>query len=215
MDWAERVVDRSLVLHRTRSRSIQQTKIIVDAAKRLIVGQGGNFTTHLLVKEAGVSMKTFYLHFAGKDQLLVAVVEDLITEAAMRYEEAARDLPDPVARLRHHVMAVQSSLAPDADDLAIARFVASEHWRLRQLLPEEMMYANRPYVELLAREIRAAQEAGMLPVADVDRDAKMIARIVMSAFHHYAFPAPEDPEEGMDEYLWEFCLGALRRSADV
>ena len=213
MSWAERAADRSPVVHRTRSRSIQQAKVLLDAARRLIGVKGGRFTTQELVKEAGVSMKTFYLHFAGKDQLLVALIEDMTTEEVARYEEAARDLPDPFARLRHHIMAVLSLVEVDEGARAGARFVTSEHWRLHQLFPEEMTRASKPYVDLLARELRAAQEAGLLPPTDIERAAVMVTRLVMSVFHHQAFSVTGTSAEEMGEYLWEFCLGGLRRGS--
>lgn len=89
---------------------MQQMRIMVDAARRLIAEKGTGFTTQELAKEAGVAIQTFYRHFGGKDQLLLAAIEDLIAENAARYEEEARELPDPVARLRYYVKAVLSGL---------------------------------------------------------------------------------------------------------
>ena len=78
--WAERAADRSPVVHRSRARSIEQAKSMVDAARRLIAQKGERFTTQELVKEAGVALQTFYRHFEGKDQLLLAVLEESIAE---------------------------------------------------------------------------------------------------------------------------------------
>ncbi len=82
-----------------RARSSRR-RSIVDAARRLIAERGERFTTQELVKEAGVALQTFYRLFAGKDQLLLAVFEDMIAEYCTQVEGAARDLPDPVDRLR-------------------------------------------------------------------------------------------------------------------
>ncbi|ADP82130.1 TetR/AcrR family transcriptional regulator [Pseudofrankia inefficax] len=209
MAWAERAADRSPVVHRSRSRSIQQTRDMVDAARRLIVAKGSSFTTQELVKEAGVAMQTFYRHFAGKDQLLLAVIEDMVAENAERYEQAASELPDPLSRLRYYLGAIVSGLS---GDLSGARFVTSEHWRLRERFPDEIVTADQPFVDLIERELRAAQDAGLLPPTDTARDAGMVARVAMSVFHHYAFaPGGWSPED-LGEYLWEFCLGGISRS---
>ena len=82
---------------------MEQATLIVDAARRLIAERGERFTTQELVKEAGVALQTFYRIFAGKDQLLLAVFDDLIAESCAEYEAAAADLPDPVSRLRFYV----------------------------------------------------------------------------------------------------------------
>ena len=109
LPWAERAADRSPAVQRSRARQMEQAHVVVEAAKRLIAERGDSFTTQELVKEAGVALQTFYRLFGGKDQLLLAVFEDLIAENCARYEESARDLPDPVARLRFYVtVAVES-----------------------------------------------------------------------------------------------------------
>ncbi|MBL7494988.1 TetR/AcrR family transcriptional regulator [Frankia sp. CNm7] len=209
MAWAERAADRSPVVHRTRSRSIQQTRDMVDAARRLIAVKGSSFTTQELVREAGVAMQTFYRHFTGKDQLLLAVLEDIVAENIGRYEQAARGLPDPLSRLRYYLTAMVAGLS---GDLAGARFVTSEHWRLHERFPDEIAAADQPVVDLIERELRAAQDAGLLPPTDTGRDAEMIARVAMSVFHHYAYTSGRWSPEALGEYLWEFCLGGIGRS---
>ena len=43
------------MVQRSRSRGMQQAKVIVEAARRLIVAKGSGFTTQELAKEAGRS----------------------------------------------------------------------------------------------------------------------------------------------------------------
>ncbi|MDT3439200.1 MULTISPECIES: TetR/AcrR family transcriptional regulator [unclassified Pseudofrankia] len=209
MSRAERAAERSPVMSRARSRTIQQTRDLVDAARRLIAVKGSSFTTQDLVKEAGVSMQTFYRHFAGKDQLLLAAIEDIVAESTEGYEQAARELPDPMARLRHHLLSV---VAPLTDNPSLARFVTSEHWRLRERFPDEIAAADRPFVDLIERDLRAAQDAGLLPPSDSGRDAETIAQFAMSVFHHYAFARGPRPLDDLGDYLWDFCLGGISRS---
>ena len=79
---------------------------MLDAAQRLIQEKGDAFTTQELVKEAGVALQTFYRYFASKDELLLALIADAMTDACTRWAEAGRELPDPVARLRFYITAV-------------------------------------------------------------------------------------------------------------
>jgi TetR/AcrR family transcriptional regulator len=214
--WAERAADRSPSVQRSRSRSVQQTRVIIDAARRLIMDKGGRFTTQELVKEAGVALQTFYRHFAGKDQLLVAVIGDMIAEAAAVYEERARHLPDPVARLRSYLDDVLASLNEEGDDNDSGpRFVTSEHLRLHQILPDEMAEATRPFVELVLRQVRLAEAEGLLAPTDPERDAWLVTRLVMTTYHHYAFATTDDSAEEIIDHLWSFCLAALGGSRPV
>jgi AcrR family transcriptional regulator len=207
--WAERAADRSPSVRRSRSRSVQQTQVIIDAARRLIVVKGGQFTTQELVKEAGVALQTFYRHFAGKDQLLVAVIGDMIAESVTQYEDGARHLADPVARLRVYLKEVLRSLKGEGVGTAAARFITAEHWRLHQILPDEMAEATRPFVDLVLREIRAAEAEGLLAPSDPERDAWLVTRLVMTTYHHYAFVTTDESAEEIVDHVWAFCLAAL------
>jgi TetR/AcrR family transcriptional regulator len=211
VSWADRAADRSPAVQRSRTRSVQQMTVIVAAAERLIRQKGSGFTTQELAKEAGVAMQTFYRYFAGKDQLILAVIEDMVTVRAAELAEAVRDLPDPLARLRHYVVATLSAIDADAPAAAGPRFITAEHWRLLQLYPEEVARAQQPFIDLVAAELRAAQQAGLLRPADVDRDAALVARLVMSTFHHHAFTATDQTAEEIGEHVWAFCLTGLTR----
>jgi AcrR family transcriptional regulator len=210
--WAERAADRSPSVQRRRSRSIQQTRVLIDAARRLISGKGGGFTIQELVKEAHVALQTFYRHFASKDQLLVAVIGDTIAEAAAQYEDEARHLPDPVARLRFYVTAVLQSVASD-DAVAGPRFITAEHWRLHQLFPEEMAEATQPFADLVRQEIEAAAAAGLVGSTDHESDAWHITRLATAVYHHYAFARTDETVEEIADRLWAFCRAALRGPA--
>jgi len=136
LGWAERAADQSVAVQRSRARQIEQAKTIVDAAHRLIAERGERFTTQELVKEAGVALQTFYRLFPGKDQLLLAVLEDMIAENCAQYEEAARRLPDPVARLRFYITAALRSIADD-DPMIAGEFHSASQARItgRQQYP--------------------------------------------------------------------------------
>src|SRR5690606_5139001 len=96
-----------------------------------------------------------------------------------------------------------------ADNPGPAQFVTSEHWRLHQIFPAEIARASQPIVDLFARELEAATEAGLLHSADPPRDAWFAMRLVMSVFHHYAFVASDEHAPTVSEDLWAFCLAGF------
>jgi TetR/AcrR family transcriptional regulator len=206
MSWAERAADRSPSVQRSRSKSIQQAQQIVAAARRLINERGAAFTTQELVKEAGVAIQTFYRCFGGKDQLMLAVLEDMISEAARSYEEAGRSASDPVERLHVYLVQVLQNVGRAKEPAA--QLVPGEHWRLYQLYPDEVRQVTQPFVDLVHREIEAAQEQGLLNPTDPARDAWLISRMVMAVYHHYAFTDVDDLD-AIIQHMWAFCLKAL------
>jgi TetR/AcrR family transcriptional regulator len=205
--WSERLADRSPIVQRSRDRSLRQARVLVDAARRLIAVKGGSFTTQDLVKEAGVALQTFYRYFATKDELLLAVIEDMVVEACVAYEARAEGIADPIDRLHSHITSVIDLLAASPDGGAYARFIATEHWRLSRQFPREIASAGQPYVELLHSEISAATDAGVLHSADPERDAWLTSQLVMAVFQHHSFSAEADPTLAAD--LWRYCLGGL------
>jgi len=205
--WADRVAERSPTVQRSRDRSVVQARAIVDAARRLIDVKGDKFTTQDLVKEAGVALQTFYRHFGGKDQLLLAVVEDLIEEACENLERVAAQFDDPVDRLHCYVTMVLGDLA-ETDSVG-AQFITAEHWRLYQLFPEELSHANKPFADLVERELRAAATAGLLQPTDPVSDAWFVMKLVMAVFHDYAFAPVPERRDDIAERTWQFCLAAF------
>jgi TetR/AcrR family transcriptional regulator len=202
----ERAAERSAAVQRSRARIANQVRSMLDAALRLIREKGDGFTTQELVKEAGVALQTFYRYFATKDELLLAVIADAMTDACTRWAEAGRELPDPVARLRFYVTAVIEVLDAENGDHGTAKFVVSTHWRLHRVFPEELAEAEKPFVDLLLAEINAGIDAGMLAPANPEWAAWFIAELVRTVYHNYAY-APQQPD--VKEHLWEFCLKAL------
>jgi AcrR family transcriptional regulator len=206
--WADRVADRSESVQRSRARQIEQAHAIVAAARRLITERGDQFTTQELVKEAGVALQTFYRIFGGKDQLLLAVFEDLIGESCADYERAAEALPDPVARLHFYVTVTAGSVGEASYGIG-PRFVTAEHWRLHQLFPEEMTHATQHFTDLVERQLVLANEEGLLVSNDPQRDAWFVTKLVMAVFHHYAYSEDRIDTAAIAEELWHFCLKAL------
>jgi AcrR family transcriptional regulator len=187
---------------------MEQAQAIVRAARRLIATKGTSFTTQELVKEAGVALQTFYRYFASKDQLLLAVFEDLISEFCEGLRSQVAEMADPIERLR---FCVTITARPPADgaEVTAPRFITSEHWRLQQEYPAEIAVAISPFSDLVAEEIENAVRAGSLRSADPQSDAWHITQLVMAVFHHYAFADSEQSTEEVGERLWRFCLSGL------
>ncbi|WP_230204916.1 TetR/AcrR family transcriptional regulator [Parafrankia elaeagni] len=218
---------------------MQQMKVIVDAARRLITSRGSSFTTQDLVKEAGVAMQTFYRHFPGKDQLLLAVIEDVISEQTTHYRERAAHEPDPLARLRLHIQAALSAIDRDREaagdgsgdgaaagggggngvKLGVgggARFITAEHWRLHQLYPDEVEHATRPFASLVAGELEAARDAGLIAPIDTAEAAEFVNLLVRAVFHHYAFASHRNESAAeVGDRVWAFCLRGLGAGAEA
>ena len=203
--WAERAVDRSPAVRRYRARQLAQATAVVDAARRLLAERGDRFTTQELAKEAGIGLQTFYRLFASKDQLLLTVFEDMVTEHCVAIEAAVAELPDPVARLRFVITA--TALASDGS--FNAQIMTAEYWRLHELFPDEMAGVTRQFNALVTRQLELARERGVAMRAEGPLDAWFVTKLVIAVFHDLAFAGVGSEPQMVADELWAFCRGAF------
>nr|WP_090343565.1 TetR/AcrR family transcriptional regulator [Mycolicibacterium malmesburyense] len=197
-------------MQRSRERIAQQVRQMLDAARTLIGAKGDDFTTQELAAEAGVALQTFYRYFASKDELILAVIGDAMTEAVERWQAAAEELPDPLSRLRFFITSTLERLDGDTHDAAMSRFVVSTRWRLHRQFPKELAEAEKPFVDLVRAEVTAAREAGLLNPGDPEWDSWLMTELVRSVYHYYAFADHVEGElDVVKDQLWRFCITAL------
>ena len=207
--WVERAVDRSAAVQRSRTRIANQVRLMLDAARRLI-GEKDDFTTQELVAEAGVALQTFYRYFASKDELLLAVIGDAMTEACERWGEAAAELADPMERLRFYVTAPLEVFDGDDHHAAGMRFTVAMHWHLHRVFPKELAEAEKPFVDLILAEINSAADAGLLQPRNPESDAWFVVELLRAVNHYYAYAAKTGDDLNVTkENLWQFCQTAL------
>lgn len=200
--WVTRAADRAPSVQNSRLRSMQRAQQIVDAARRLVSAQG-DFTTHQLVREAGIAIQTLYKHFPSKDHVMLAVLEDLIGESAEKLDQAGAAIADPVERLRFYVSSVLGNIGGQN-----TRFIPSEHWRLIQLYPDEVEHARQPIAAMFGKALQDAVQQGRLAPADVEQAGWFTNQLLLSTFHHYSFVTTREAPEAIAARLWAFLLPA-------
>jgi AcrR family transcriptional regulator len=194
---------------RSGTRGPANTEALLAAAHRLVLDRGADFTTQDLIKEADVALQTFYRHFGGKDQILIAVFADLIAGHCASLEKRTANLDDPIERLHVYIAETLQTLVGRDRTTAGARFMTSQHWRLHQELPDELAQATKPFADLVQRELEVARDAGVLTPRSPERDAWIINKLVMAVFHHYAFVDDSPDATAIADDVWQFCLAAV------
>ena len=110
----------------SRLESAQLSDRILDVATALFLGNGyGATSIEAVAKRAGISKRTFYHRFRGKEELFEAVVRRLIERWTPPFDAAlfeALSLAETMRRAAEHMLAV--ALTPEA--LALHRIVIAE-----------------------------------------------------------------------------------------
>jgi AcrR family transcriptional regulator len=208
-DDAARAAQRAAFDRRTR---------FVQAARDLATETGSSaFTVQQVVARSGLSLKSFYGLFEGKDDLLVALLEEDIALGALALSELIDAESDPRNRVRAWVVGLFSLMAAGQHGHVVV--LVREHRRLAEARPESMTEALRPLVDLLAGELRAAAEAGVMRRGDHERDARFLLDLVLVRIHDLVLgaggpPSPDHIAEVAD-YVWEFCWGGLSNGGEL
>jgi AcrR family transcriptional regulator len=112
--WREKAVERSL--RSARARALSRSDRFITAATELVHETGRiDFTVHEVVERSKMSLRSFYQHFASKDELLLALFEETVRDTTSRLRTYVDKFSDPVDRLRAFVVGLYGTAERDDD----------------------------------------------------------------------------------------------------
>jgi AcrR family transcriptional regulator len=129
----------------------------------------------LVVREAGVSARTFYRHFADKDELLLALLRDEMARAAAHLRAAVGRVDEPAGQVEAWIGAVIGAAA-DPRRIARARLFSEQQAVMRRF-PGEVDDGVESLVAPLRESIERGFASGAFPWADPARDAVLVYRL--------------------------------------
>lgn len=203
--WKQRAVERST--RAAKLRAEQRVQRFLDAAQLIIAEKGTtDFTVQEVVDRSRQSLRSFYQHFDGKHELLLALFEDALRRTTGEITAAASGHDDPVEALK---TAVQLLFELSRPDPAARRPLYTDY--APQLLlshPAEVRRAHAPLLELLTELTGAAAAAGELRTGlEPARVAAMTMETVMFVANNSGAPSREGSDRtpiSPDE-IWDFC----------
>ena len=206
--WRERAVERSL--RSARAKAMSRSDRFIEVAMELLSETGRtDFTVQELVERSKTSLRSFYQHFGSKDELLLALFEEVIRISAEEWRAQVTAQDDCVAGLESLVLTMYAQ-AIDQTMGGVSRALTAYHLQLAQSRPSDYARVLAPMRDLILELVRAGVDSGRFRN---DIDAETLAMILMqtlvAAAHMHALGAylTGDPLDA--ERLWAFCLGGL------
>jgi AcrR family transcriptional regulator len=201
--WKQRAVERSTRV--AKQRAEQRVQRFLDAAQAIITERGStDFTVQMVVDRSRQSLRSFYQHFSGKHELLLALFEDALRRATEQIQAAAAGQSDPMERLR---IAVQLLFELSRPDPTARRPLFTEF--APQLLlahPAEVREAHAPLLALLTELMKQAAAAGELhPLARPRRVAALTMQTVLFIAQSSGADDEENGQPLTAEEVWDFC----------
>lgn len=179
---------------------------LVAAARALTAERGSSgFTVADVASGAGISLRSFYRHFAGRDDLLLALLEEEAQLGARLLEEALAAESNPLERLRGYVVGLVGFVAAES---GYASLLVREQLALGEQHAPEMRAALAPLVDMLDAELTAVAASG--GIRPVDRhDTIIVFSLILAHVHAAILFAPGHDMAKAGEQLWEFVLNGL------
>lgn len=208
--WKQRAVERSIKT--AKLRAAQRVQRFLDAAQAIIIEKGStDFTVQEVVDRSRQSLRSFYLQFDGKHELLLALFEDALSRSADQIRAATSTQGEPIERLKIAIQLLFESSRPDP---AAKRPLFTDFApRLLVSHPSEVKVAHAPLLALLTELMEEASEAGQLRSGiNPRRMAAMTMQTVMfvaqsSGGNDDASINPISADE-----VWDFCASGFAAS---
>jgi AcrR family transcriptional regulator len=164
----------------SRLESARLSDHILDVATVLFLGDGfGATSVEAVARRAGISKRTFYHRFSGKEMLFEAVVRRMIERWTPPFDGAVLQAPSLAAALRHsaeHILKV--ALTPEA--LALHRMVIAEARRFPELARILHELGAAAGIERIAREFERRIAAGEMRRLDARLAAEQFILMVVT-----------------------------------
>jgi TetR/AcrR family transcriptional repressor of mexJK operon len=150
----------------SRQQSAQLADRIIDVAEKLFLSHGfGATSIEAVAKQAGISKRTFYHRFPGKERLFEAVVRRLIERWLPPFDTEMLSAPDLADALRHTAEYIlRIALTPEA--LALHRLVIHEAQRFPGLARIMHELGAASGIERIAGHLEPRIKSGELRAVD-------------------------------------------------
>jgi AcrR family transcriptional regulator len=182
----------------------EEVRRLLDAAFSVMQASGDlDPRVSDIVRESGLSNQAFYRHFAGKDELLLAVLEEGRRRMVEYLTRRMATVPAGEARVRRWIEGVMQQ-ARDRAAAARTRPFAVNDTRLRDRFPEESAQTT----ELLLAPLRDAVAAAG---GDPERDAGAVYHLTIGSMHEHLLDRTVPSRDDV-EHVVQFALRGIARS---
>jgi AcrR family transcriptional regulator len=172
-------------VNRQASRSASTRAKLIRAARKLFANNGyASVGTEEIVRRAGVTRGALYHQFSGKEDLFLAVYEQVEQELTQRVAGTLGEVTSPFAAMRAGIRAfLEACRTPEVQRIVLIDGPAVLGWeRWREV-------AERNGLGLIEAVVAAAIEAG-----EIERLApELLAHLLMGALDEAALLVVRDP----------------------
>jgi AcrR family transcriptional regulator len=181
-----------------------------------ILGETGrtDFTVLEVVERSKTSLRSFYQHFTTKDELLLALVDKIMSESTKKWREDTTGV-ESAAALRILIDRICTPAESSTQD-RVNRGLTNYNDHLAETLPREYARVLSPLHELIKDIINRGVDEGTFRTGiAVDATAALIMQTALGAMRLQVLGAELNGAPIDAGHIYEFCLAALMRPGNV
>src|SRR5215217_4730590 len=175
-----------------------------------ILGETGrtDFTVLEVVERSKTSLRSFYQHFSTKDELLLALIDKIMSESTKKWRQDTTGL-ESTAALRVLIDRICKPAESSTQD-RVNRGLTDYNDHLTETLPREYARVLSPLHELIKDIInRGIADGSFRSGLDVSATAALIMQSALGAMRLQVLGAELNGVPIDADHIYEFCLAGL------
>jgi AcrR family transcriptional regulator len=212
--WQQRTIERRLST--ARARALARSSRFLATALELVEESGkADFTIQTLIDRSNLSLRAFYQHFAGKEELMLALYENVTSQFTenIRQEVAAAD--GPMEQLEAFCRGVLSRA--ESSEAVGGRVMTIYNLSLEIERPDDFAKVWEPHLKLLTKIITSCARAGLVRTDLTPTQLTTLLNTTLTALAQIGvFHLGGKSSKLTEDQLWAWCKQAVTPpAADV
>jgi AcrR family transcriptional regulator len=214
--WRERSVERSI--QNARAKAMSRSDRFIRSAETIMLKTGTtDFTVQEVVDGARTSLRSFYQHFTNREELLLAVFEEVLGNVAGEMQRQIDASDSPMEGLRVLVRHTTGGAGSPRGQL-LNRAFSAYHRQLAQSNPTEYVRILTPLYTVVVSVVKRGVEAGEFRTdLEPDAMAMLMTQTLLAGGQMYALGASIGEGTGLSvDAVYEFfACGLMGHQARV
>lgn len=211
--WQQRTIDRRLST--ARARALARSSRFLATALELVEESGrADFTIQTLIDRSNLSLRAFYQHFAGKEELLLALYENVTSQftEGIRQEVSAAD--GPMAELEAFCRGFLSRA--ESSQALGGRVMTIYNLSLEIERPADFAKIWEPHHKLLTKILTACSRAGLVRKDLTPAQLTTLLNSTLTALAQIGvFQLGVKGAVLTEDQLWAWCSQAISPPTDA
>lgn len=181
-----------------------KAKTVLEAARKVFLAHGfSGATTDMIQREAGVSKSTVYAHFANKETLFSAVVQQECYATAINIRNI-QFVPGRMRELLHEIATTYLEIVLSKSGAALARMVIAEVERFPNLGKTFYESGPKPCIFQVAELLSQAQQSGDIALGNLtpEEAARVFVGAIRSEPQLYYLTHPNEKPTKAQKEQW-------------